>query len=413
MSKPVFEVIQGGLASEIKDKPKHLVTAYVTDTRLMGVLAVYARWYISKTDSEDGTLHQFFYLDCEETGLETYKGLWGKDSAAVEAAEQALAGGLGGRKKELTERQLRGLMCKYKSFNEKHNLPFPAGMEEYDFMFEPETVLDEEEERQLMDLICDEITSDNQVVNYFLMRCFGRDYEGARYLAPVGNAGGKDEKAQPLEYDIPLDIYDDYVKATFCKNTIDVEKKYADGGVSYLCESLVEMNGSYDLIISKVVVRDLKVIGFEHCSGFPVSASEAAMMLAKPEYCTVYEVLLSEEDLNRNIGEFTINFKTIMSTHENGRLFMAFKQNNDHVNERIFMLSNDVQGIYYLTDFGQLIVAAYSLDDVRRLEETVAKSILAPYLEETGKYEFQEPLLFEFIKSRFEDFDDFLDFLGV
>ena len=67
MSKPVFEVIQGGLASEIKDKPKHLVTAYVTDTRLMGVLAVYARWYISKTDSEDGTLHQFFYLDCEET----------------------------------------------------------------------------------------------------------------------------------------------------------------------------------------------------------------------------------------------------------------------------------------------------------------------------------------------------------
>ncbi|MBQ1288629.1 MAG: hypothetical protein IIY23_00540, partial [Erysipelotrichaceae bacterium] len=221
----------------------------------MGVLAVYARWYISKTDSEDGTLHQFFYLDCEETGLETYKGLWGKDSAAVEAAEQALAGGLGGKKKELTERQLRGLMCKYKSFNEKHNLPFPAGMEEYDFMFEPETVLDEEEERQLMDLICDEITSDNQVVNYFLMRCFGRDYEGARYLAPVGNAGGNDEKAQPLEYDFPLDLYDDYVKATFCKNTIDVEKKYADGGVSYLCESLVEMNGSYDLIISKVVVR--------------------------------------------------------------------------------------------------------------------------------------------------------------
>ena len=92
---------------------------------------------------------------------------------------------------------------------------------------------------------------------------------------------------------------------------------------------------------------------------------------------------------------------------------MAFKQNNDHVNERIFMLSNDVQGIYYLTDFGQLIVAAYSLDDVKRLEETVAKSVLAPYLEETGKYEFQEPLLFEFIKSRFEDFDDFLDFLGV
>ncbi len=414
MSKPVFTVIEGGLVSEIRDKPKHLVTAYVTNTRLMGVLAVYARWYIARTESEDGTLHQFFYIDCEETGLETYKGLWGKDASSVEEVEQALVGGLGAKKIELTERQLRALMCKYKGFNEKRGLSFPKGREEYDFMFEPEVVLNEDEDRELMSLICDKITTDNQVINYFLMRCFGRDYEGARYLAPVRTPNADDEgKARPLDADFPLDLYDSYVKTTFCKNTIDVEKKYADGGVAYLCESLVEMNGSYDLIISKVVVRDLKVIGFEHCSGFHVSASEAAMMLAKPEYCTVYEVLLSEEDLDRNIGEFTINFNTIMSTHENGRLFMAFKQNNDHVNERIFMLSNDVQGIYYLTDFGQLIVAAYSIDDVRCLEDTMAKSFLAPYLEVTGKYEFRESLIFEFIKSSFEDFDDFLDFLGV
>ena len=414
MSKPIFTVIEGGLASEIKDRPKHLVTAYVTDTRLMGVLAVYARWYITRSTDESSTLHQFFYIDCEETGLETYKGLWGKDTAAVEDVEQALVGGLGAAKKELTERQLRGLMCKYKTFNEKHDLPFPKNRDEYDFMFEPEVILSEEEEHELMDLICDEITSDNQVVNYFLMRCFGRDYEGARYLAPVRTPDtGESEKAQPLEYDFPLDLYDEYVKATFCKNTIDPEKIYADGAVSYLCESLVEMNGNYDIIVSKVVVKDLEVIGFEHCSGFRVSSSEAAMMLAKPEFCTVYEVLLSEEDVDRNIGEFTINFNTIMSSHENGRLFMAFKQNNDHVNERIFMLSNDVQGVYYLTDFGQLICCAYSPDDVNRLEETIAKSTLAPYLEVTGQYEFREPVLFEFIKSNFEDFDDFLDFLGV
>ena len=412
MSTPIFTVIEGGLASEIKDKPKHLVTAYVTDTRLMGVLAVYARWYISQTDMEDSILHQFFYIDCEEAGLETYKGLWGEDSAAVEAVEQALVGGLGAKKKDLTERQLRALMCKYKRFNEKHGLPLPDRQEEFDFMFDPETRLDKDEEQELMQLLCDEITTDYQVVNYFLMRCFGRDYEGALYLAPIKKPEGAG-KAWPLVDDFPLDLYRSYFKATFCKNTIDLDKKYADGAVSYLCESLIEMSGKYDLVISKVVVRDLEVIGFEHCSGFSVSASEAAMMLAKPEYCTVYEVLLSEEDLESNLGEFTIQFQTIMSTHENGRLFMAFKQNNDHVNERIFMLSNDVQGVYYLTDFGQLIIAAYSLDDVRRLEETLASSLFAPYLELTDRYEFRDPLLFEFIKSDFEDFEDFLDFLGI
>lgn len=56
------------------------------------------------------------------------------------------------------------------------------------------------------------------------------------------------------------------------------------------------------------------------------------MMLAKPEFVTVYEVLLSDEDIDDNIGELTLNLNAIMSTHENGRMFMAFKANNDHVN---------------------------------------------------------------------------------
>ncbi|MDO4870293.1 MAG: hypothetical protein Q4A65_08440 [Bacillota bacterium] len=412
MSKPNFTVIKGGLTSSIKDMPKHFVSAYVTDTRLMGVLAVYARWHISGGSVFTGSLHQFFYIDCEEAGLETYKSIRGESAAEVEAAEQALVGGLGARKKELTERQLRYLLCKYKSFNEKRGLPLPEGIDEYDFMLEPETTFDKAEAQEFMTYICDEISTDYQVVNYFLMRCFGNDYEGALYLAPVtvpeGNA-----KAWPLINDFPLDIYRQYDKATFCKNTIDIDKRYADGGVAYLCESLIEMNGNYDIQISKVVVKDLKVIGFEHCSGFRVSAAEAAMMLAKPEFCTSYEVLLSEEEINNNLGEFTIQFGTIMSIQNNGRLFMAFKQTNDHVNDRVFMLSNDVGGIYFLTDYGQLIIAAYSLRDVMRLESTLAKSVLAPYLELTNRYEFQEPLLFEFIRSDFENFEDFLDFLGI
>ena len=135
------------------------------------------------------------------------------------------------------------------------------------------------------------------------------------------------------------------------------------------------------------------------------------MMLAKPEFVTVYEVLLSEEDMENNIGELTISFNTIMSEQENGRLFMAFKKNNDHVNSRVFRLSNDVKGIYYLTDFGQLIVASYTLHEIRYLENQLKASPLAPFLIATAKYEFKEPVLFEFMQSNFEDFDDFLNFI--
>ena len=57
-----------------------------------------------------------------------------------------------------------------------------------------------------MDQICGEITSDYQVVNYFLMRCFGQDQEGAAYVAAE---------------DVPLDIFSNYHRTTFCKNIID------------------------------------------------------------------------------------------------------------------------------------------------------------------------------------------------
>lgn len=401
MSKPVFTVIEGGLLVAEKNSKKYFISAYVTDTRLMGVLAVYAHWRTvlpsaGFDDDQTSDLHQFFYIDCEESGLETYKSIIGNDIDEIELVEQALVGGLGARKIDMTENQLKGLLTYYKNFNKHHGLPLPQNYDEYGFILDEETILDKQEEDHLMSLICGKITSDYQVVNYFLMRSFGQDYSGSAYLASVT---------------CPLDVYDKYHQATFCKNVIDKSHEYDDGAISYLCESLIEMGGNYEVIISEVIVKDLKVMECRHCSGFAVSSAEAAMMLAKAEFVTVYEVLLSDDDMDNNIGELTVDLNTVMSNHENGRMFMAFKPTNDHVNSRIFRLSNDVKGVYFLTDYGQLIVAAYSLQDIRFLENKLKMSILAPFLMTTAKYEFKEPVLFEFIQSDFEDFDEFLDYI--
>lgn len=393
MTKPKLTVIEGGLAASIDKRPKYFLSAYVTDTRLMGVLAVHACWKIPYGD-ELSDFHQFFYIDCEEMGLETYKSFLDSDPSEIEMAEQALVGGLGASKIEISERQLMGLLTEYRLFNENHKLPLPEKYEEYRFLIEPETILTPEESHILMKLICGEIRSDYQTINYFLMRCFGRDYTGAAYLS---------------EGKFSLDLYDNYRQATFCKNVIDKDASYVDGATAYMCESLIEMNNCYETVISRVVVRDLKIVDFEHCSGFAVSSAEAAMMLSKPEFVTVYEVLLSEQDMDENIGELTITLNTVMSVHDNGRLFMAFKPSNSHVDSRIFRLSNDVRGIYFLTDYGQLIMAAYSLIEIQTLERKLAACPLAPFLMATAKYEFKEPVLFEFINSDFEDFEDFLE----
>ena len=396
MNRPKFTVIQGGLAAA--NRKNTFVSAYVTDTRLMGVLAVYAHWQVEVLASGDRPpdIHQFFYIDCEEAGLETYQSVRGSDMEQITMTEQALIGGLGAGKVSLTEKTLRQLLCIYRDFNDQHGLPLPENFDEYGFIFHDAPEVTAQDRAQLLSMICTEIVSDYQVVNYFLMRCFGRDYEAAAYLASA---------------DFPLDIYDRYKCATFCKNVIDKENTFDDGAVSYICESLVEMNGQYETVISKVAVKELRVVDFCHCSGFHVSAAEAAMMLAKPEFVTVYEVLLSDEDIDNNIGELSFDLNTIMSVHDNGRLFMSFKKNNDHVNDRVFRLSNDVNGIYFLTDYGQLIVAAYTLPDIRALESRLRNSLLAPFLVPSAKYEFKEPVLFEFIQSDFDDFDDFLDFI--
>ncbi len=395
MSKPKLTVIEGGLSSSMENRDKYFVSAYVTNTRLMGVLSIYARWKLS--DTEPGyDLHQFFYIDCEEAGLETYRSILGNDMEEISYIEQSLIGGLGAKKINLSEKQLKGLLTYYKGFNQAHGLPLPEGYDEYSFLLEPGTMLSSEEGKALMHDICGDMISDYQTINYFLMRCFGKDHEGAAYLAEDG---------------VPLDTYDSYFPATFCKNVIDTQRSYEDGAVSYLCESLIESGNNYESVISEVVVKDFKIAAFKKCSSFAVSTAEAAMMLAKPEFVTVYEVLLSDEDMENNIGELTVDLNTIMSSHENGRMFMAFKKNNDHVNERVFRLNNDVKGVYFLTDFGQLIVSAYSLADIRYLENKLKSSMLAPFLMVTAKYEFKESVLFEFIQSDFEDFEDFLNFI--
>ena len=184
LNKPVFTVIEGGLLTAEKNAKMHFKSAYVTDTRLMGVLAVYARWRkeihgVDILDDEENELHQFFYIDCEEMGLETYKSISGNNREEIDLVEQALVGGLGAKKISLTEGLLRAVVTLDKQFN-KHNVPpRPPTDHEYAFILNEDVVLSDAEQDHLMSLICSEITSDYQAINYFLMRLFGRDYAGA------------------------------------------------------------------------------------------------------------------------------------------------------------------------------------------------------------------------------------------
>ena len=116
------------------------------------------------------------------------------------------------------------------------------------------------------------------------------------------------------------------------------------------------------------------------------------------------------DDFLKRFGSLSAN--SMQTLHDNGRLYLEFNKNNDHVNRKIFRLNEDIHGLYYATDFGQLIIAAYSLNEIHEIERMLSKSEVCTCIIPTSKYEFKEPILYEFIQSDFDDFTDFLDFLN-
>lgn len=397
MTKPTLRLIAGGLVEKEKAE-KQFVSASITDTRLMGATAMYIQWHLlSCPDAE--SLHQFFYFDDEEFGFETYRSVWGEDEEEVLIMEQALMGGLGGKKKELSQKQALHLVCKYAAWNIQHALPLPDGESEYAFILNDPPVLSQAEKNSLHAKICTPLKSDYHVINYYLMRCFGRDEEGAGFLVKEDSyALGKNQLKG-------LDWVPNKLAATFCRNTIEEAED-----LSYLCESLIENDKKYSIVVTRIHVEDLKVTGCQLISTMDISPAEAAMMLARPEYVSVYEIIVDPEEFDEKSWDLSIS--TMVTIHDNGKLFLSFNANNNHVNKQVFRLSDDVFGLYFVTDFGQLILSASTLKNIQSMESKILKSPLGHILIPGSKFEFKEPVLYEFIQSDFDDFDEFVDYLN-
>lgn len=394
MTKQNFRLIKGGAdgPSIASIENRRFVSAFVTDTRLMGVLALSIHWKIRSLDVWDD-FYQFFYFDAEEYGLDTYKSLQGDDVFALDAIEQGLIGGLGGKKVPITHQEALYLVQSFVSESKRLKAPLPEPTSEYEILLEEPVLLSPKEIQVLIGKICTPILSDHHLIHYFLMRCFARDWEGASYLT---------------KGEIDLEALAEKTPATLCKNTIE-EYMDENGCASYLCEALIDMDGKYELVILEITVLNGKVLSASRRSSFRVTAAEAAMMLNRPEFVTIYEILSDPVEFDEEFLPMVSN--AMQTNHDNGRLFMEFKKNNDHVNSEVFCLNEDVHGLYYVSDFGQLIIAAYGLKEIHSIERSLQKSSLSLSLLPTAKYEFKEPIVYDFIQSDFEDFDDFLQSL--
>ena len=411
-----FHVIKGGLQKKAQTASYRLISAWITDTRLMGVCCIKAHW-LAEAGDDTFEMFQFFYFDWQEYGLETYESFLGEPDLemleAVETVEHSLAAGLGGKKNLITERELRFLVQSFAEFNAKRGIPMPQKSSEFDFL-KPQFNLSDEEQHSLICKECTKISSPMQVMNYFLMRCFARDFEGAKLLTK--------------NY-VRTDLFSEFAAADMLRNSIkeapddagsnsdyyatssDTDFGTFNTRKTYTCESLLEFDAKYYLAATRITLEGRKVVKYERLSAFRISLWESSLMLTQPEYVTVYDVAgdLSGFDTKT----FSLLKTGLLSQHECGKLCSVFYPSNAHLAQSTYYMYDDLFGICYVLDSGQIVLASRSYENILKLEKELEESRYGPSLVLVSKYEFNHSLIHDFVNRNYEDFEDFLKDLGV
>ncbi len=392
----MIKVLKGGLDPSNTARYK-FISGVVSDTRLMGVVAMHLI-FEDTILTENPHQHQFYYFDYEELGLETIKILYTNNPDEIETSVKESFAGLGAKLVELTEDEAYYLANWMIEDTKKKCQPVPGEASDIEFMQLKARELTKEELKALNDKMCVPLKSDYGAVNYYLMRCFGKDFEAAKFVTDSTYPGSAFE-------DVTLAGH-----STFLKNKITTLSDTAGAHKVYKCESLVEVekDAKHHVVVSEVEVYKRKVIGVKKISDIPVSVYEASILLSKEEFVSIYQPKEGFDALEFSLsfGKFALGMTH--NSHAAGEMFMDFMPTNDHAESKIFMLSDDIRALYFVSDEGQIVTAAYNIGAILQAETRLALSPIGEFVELTNRYKFPASIIYDFAESGFTDFNEFL-----
>lgn len=410
-----FKVIDGGLLENATDSEKSFISAFVTNTRFMGVVVIGVSWAL--TDNTEYTrLHQFFYIDAAESGIENYESILtgevpdGDEEYVLRKTEISMRGGLGGTKRAITEKELTFLLCSYAKQNGRSHESLPEPESEYDFILKRDADLTQGEIQELNDKLFVSISSPYEAINYFLMRCFEHDYEVAGHLTKGSVSPRLFPQLPPcilikntIQQSGPSNGLNE---SNYCQNHGDDDFATFDTRVTYICKSLVDSTERHFLALTQITMEKYKVISCTPISLFALSGMEATMINQAAEYVTVFDFIGTSEDLEYFMGEYE-DF-TSVSEYPDGKLYMVFNPDNDHVKKPVYRLDDDVFGAMFVQDYSQIILCSSSLENITAMEQRLNKASLSMLITSYRKYEFHQQVFGEYINSGLEDFEEFL-----
>ncbi len=377
---------------------------FATNTRLMGVVALELLWTV-RSGGPDETLCQIAYLDAETRNIDPYlEGSPDDEEMTREhiRMQQSMGGGL----VEISEKEARFLIQSYASSITDAN-GAPVSRSVFEPLLEPVQTLTQDEYEALFTRLCDMPSTAEFSINYYIMRCASMDSTAEAWLC---NGFSFPDPSRILPGTIPEGAHSPVLElrapAVFCLNHIETSP---DG--TFLCETLTERGDAYYLTALELRIDEdtlpPRIRSPRRVSEFRITDAEAAMMTKRPEFISVYTIHDDTHEFQKSFSQSSPQFTE--TEYDTGTLYVHFNDTNDHVGRRTYRLNDDVKSVCYLTDAGQILIMGYSEEAAVEAEYRLLVFCCMFDLELSGRFQFSEPLLYEFINSGCIDFFDFIE----
>ena len=336
--------------------------AKITKSRLMGSMGLTIKY-----EENNNNIYQYFLLDGEGLGIADYVSLKNPTSKEACNEEERLMGGLGENKILVKEEVALFLINHFGNKNLEYGKELPGDTEEY------------------MDIIT------NYKSNLTLDKVYpiiSKKVDSLKYFS------GSEE----ISNNHITKINGTLLKNKVIKRSEEVyisEALYEDEDGYYTCKIAFNICKEKDNFkIKSLLVTDKE----------PVYDFEVFDEISKSEFIDVYKLKNKDEFLMEFYNDNPFMLKSEM---EEGVFFTRFNFNNDHVKSDIYVINNDIKSIYYqLGD--EFFVGTYSERDRKYINKLLITKY-KEYLSVDESYFFEENVLYDFVESGSDDFEDFLD----
>ena len=423
---PDFTVVEGRKSSlyNLFEEYK-LSSCQVTNTRLMGALAMKIVWH--KPEQTSSRLYQIIHLDYSEYGIDEYLefectpgdenyvqnkeemnyywehflNVMGGEAIKVRPAvmlrliDSAMKLAGDDINREYDTEELRD----FRHYALRRLGLMTSALEKEGIRAGDCSTLDAIEQTSVHEL------STNATINYFLMRLADCDFEAAAYLS--------DYSAEELaESPLAAPGVQTLVRNTISKVSRRDDPKGDKSLRMYTCKLTTLSRSGYYHGSASIRLdggrRDLSVVDFEIGDMLKLSDYESAMQLAQPEFITVFEC--KDEILDGFDGMLIAPLASSdLSAVGNGWLYTIYNKDNSHVDKAEYRLGDDVYGYALLTMGGELILMSHDLSRISILDEATFFSVYAPSISVKGRYRLDNPVFQTLCRTSGLYFDDLIE----